>query len=730
MENFKIDVDADGIALVTFDVPGKSMNTLTAKVMEELPQLVERIRTDEAIKGAVITSGKASGFCAGADLGDLGGGLLSGRGEGEEALKAGFDAAWAINGALRALETCGKPVAAAINGLALGGGLELTLACHYRVVADNNKIQLGLPEIKVGLFPGGGGTQRLPRLIGAQAALMAISEGKSFRPNDAKGAGIVHAVVPAEELIDNAKAWVKTGKAVQPWDEKSFKIPGGGPYHPAGAQVFIMGNAMLRKQSYGNYPAVVNMMKAVYEGLQVPMDAALRIETRYFVKTLMTPQAKAMIRSLFLSKQELDKGALRPAGIPQSDPKKVTVLGAGMMGAGIAYVQAMAGIETVLIDVTQEAADKGKAHVEGLLKKRLSRGQMTQEKYDATLALVTATTDYAHVKGSDLVVEAVFESREIKADVTKKAEAQLAEDAIFGSNTSTLPITGLSEASVRPANFIGIHFFSPVDKMMLVEIIMGEQTSQEALARSLDYVMKIRKTPIVVNDSRGFYTSRCFSTFLMEGMAMLEEGYAPALIDNVGRMTGMPRGPLEMHDDVALDLSYKIAKQTAADLGDKYVPTPGQDIVAKMVEDGRYGRKNGKGFYDYPEQKGSPKTLWKGLSDLAPVKVNDSTPELVEELKTRLLYRQAVEAARCWEEGVVDDPREADVGAILGWGFAPWTGGPISLIDQVGTAKFVETCDRLANEYGDRFAVPQLLRDMAAKGETFYGKFSGQKAAA
>ena len=731
METFEIDVDADGIALVTFDVPGRSMNTLTSKVMEELPQLIERIATDAAIKGAVFTSGKASGFCAGADLGDMAsGGLTGGAGSGEAALKAGFDAGWRINGAFRALETCGKPIAAAINGLALGGGLELTLACHYRVVADDSKIQLGLPEIKVGLFPGGGGTQRLPRLIGVLAALMAISEGKSFRPKDALAAGVVHAVVPAADVLQNAKDWVKTGKAQQPWDDKAFKLPGGGPYHPAGMQVFVMGNAMLRKQSYGNYPAVVNMMKAVYEGVQVPMDAALRIETRYFIKTIMTPQAQAMIRSLFLSKQELDKGALRPAGVPASDPKKVSVLGAGMMGAGIAYVQIMAGIETVLIDVTQEAADKGRAHVEELLKKRLSRGQMTQEKHDKTLALLTATTDYAHVKGSDLVVEAVFESREIKAKVTALAEAQLAEGAIFGSNTSTLPITGLAEASIRPGDFIGIHFFSPVDKMMLVEIIMGEKTSQAALAKSLDYVMKIKKTPIVVNDSRGFYTSRCFGTFLMEGMAMLSEGYAPALIDNVGRMTGMPRGPLEMHDDVALDLSYKIAKQTAEDLGDKYVPTPGADIVAAMVEGGRFGRKNGKGFYDYPEQKGSPKTLWKGLSDLAPVKVNDSDDALVAELKTRLLYRQAVEAARCWAEGVVDDPREADVGAILGWGFAPWTGGPITLIDQAGLKDFVATCDRLAQAYGERFAVPQLLRDMAAKGETFYGKFSGKKAAA
>ncbi|WP_292085278.1 MULTISPECIES: 3-hydroxyacyl-CoA dehydrogenase NAD-binding domain-containing protein [unclassified Brevundimonas] len=723
MENFKIDVDADGVALITFDVPGRSMNTLTSSVMAEIPQLVKRIKTDDAIKGAVLTSGKASGFCAGADLGDIAGGMIGGA-----SLQDAYDAGWKMNGALRALETCGKPVAAAINGLALGGGLELTLACHYRVVENDNKIQLGLPEIKVGLFPGGGGTQRLTRLVGVQAAMMAMTEGKSFRPNDAKGAGIVHEIAEKGQSVEAAKTWIRNGgKAVQPWDDKGFKLPGGGPYHPAGIQNFLVGNAMIRKQTYGNYPAATNLMKAVYEGVQVPMDAALRIETRYFIKTLMTPQAQAMIRSLFLSKQELDKGAVRPAGVPKSDAKKVTVLGAGMMGAGVAYVQVMAGIETVLIDQTQEAADKGKAHVEDLLKKRLSRGQMTQEKFDATLALVTATTDYDHIKGSDLVIEAVFENREIKADVTKRAEAQLAEGAVFGSNTSTLPITGLAEASVRPEDFIGIHFFSPVDKMMLVEIILGEKTGPAAIAKAIDYVLKIKKTPIVVNDSRGFYTSRCFSTFLMEGMAMLEEGYAPALIDNVGRMTGMPRGPLEMHDDVALDLSYKIAKQTAIDLGDAYVPSEGADIVAKMVEGGRYGRKNGKGFYDYDTK---PKTLWTGLSELAPVKFDDSTPELVDELKTRLLYRQAVEVARCWAEGVIDDPREADLGAILGWGFAPWSGGPITLIDQTGLKAFVETADRLTATYGDRFKVPELLREMAAKGETFYGRFAPEKKAA
>ncbi len=733
MENFKTELDADGILLCTFDVPGKSMNTFTKAALADLEQIAQRAKTDAAVKGVVITSGKSSGFCAGADLEEMLGGAWDVPGSGEDALKATFDAAFEMNRVYRELETCGKPVAAALNGLALGGGCEVALACHYRVLSNGPKSQIGLPEIKIGLFPGGGGSQRLPRLIGAQAALMAMSEGKSFKPQEALGAGIVDEIADDDKVVEVAKTWIKTkGDPVARWDKKDFKIPGGGPYHPAGSQVFIMGNALLRKQSYGNYPAVINLMHSVYEGLQLPFDTAIRVESRFFSKTLMTPQAKAMIRTFFFSMQALGKGSGRPAGVAKAEFGQVAVLGAGMMGAGIAYVQAMAGIKTVLIDRDQAAADKGKAHCEDLLKKAVSRGKMTAEKMQQTLDLIVATPDYSAINGCDLVIEAVFENTELKEKVTKDAEAQLytgakADTAIFGSNTSTIPISLLATASSKPDKFIGIHFFSPVDKMMLVEIILGKETSDETLAKTIDYVIKIKKTPIVVNDSRGFYTSRCFSTFLMEGMALWSEGFIPAGIDNVGRATGMPRGPLEMADDVALDLMVKINAEMAKAAGEGHVPEPGTAELAKMVEAGRLGRKNGKGFYDYPTDK-SPKILWSGLSDIFAIKTDEIDPATAEEMKKRLLYRQAVEAARCFEEGVITDPREADVGSILGWGFAPWSGGVISLMDAVGIPAFVAELDRMEKAYGSRFKAPQLLRDMAAKNETFYSRFGGQKA--
>jgi 3-hydroxyacyl-CoA dehydrogenase/enoyl-CoA hydratase/3-hydroxybutyryl-CoA epimerase len=732
MENFKIDVDAEGVALITFDVPGRSMNTITGSVTRELVEIANLVKGDAAIKGVVLTSGKATGFCAGADLGELGGADAAPAKPltAEEKLQAAFKGSFTLNATLRQLETCGKPIAIALEGLALGGGLEIALAGHYRVVADNPKLQLGLPEAKVGLLPGAGGTQRLPRMIGVGQALPLILQGTPIDAKTAVKLGVANEMVTPGETVAAARKWVlEKGDAVQPWDKKGFKIPGGGPYAPGGGMNFVGGNAMLAKTTYRNYPQQIAIMQAIFEGIQVPIDAALRIETRYFVKNMANPSAKNMVRSLFLSTQALSKGANRPAGFPKFEIKKVSVLGAGMMGAGVAYVQAVAGIETILIDQSQEAAEKGKAYSKNLLDKAVSRGKMTQEKADGILALITPTTDYGHVKGSDFVVEAVFENREIKADVTAKAEAQLGDHAVFGSNTSTLPITGLAKASVRPANFIGVHFFSPVDKMGLVEIILGKETSQETVAKAVDYVLKIRKTPIIVNDSRGFYTSRCFGTYVGEGIAMLAEGVKPAIIENIGKMTGMPVAPLAMNDEVALDLGYKVRQQTKKDLGDAYRETPADAIIEKMVVGlERFGRKNKKGFYEYAAD--GSKRIWPGLTDVVATKIGEMDPETIAEYKKRLLYIQALETARCFEEGVITDPRDADIGSILGWGFAPYTGGTISLIDGLGVAKFVAECDALAQKFGERFKPNALLRDMAAKGETFYGRFGAKVAQA
>ena len=722
MENFTIEVDGDGIALITWDMPGRTMNVISASALEEITEWVERIASDPSIKGAVITSGKEA-FCAGADLNEMEMSAGSNADDGltdEQRLEAAFDRVFTMNRVVRQLETCGKPVAAAINGTALGGGLEITLGCHYRVVSDNPKTQLGQPECKVGLMPGGGGTQRLPRLIGVANAGPLLLEGKSLRPAAAVKMGVVHKMVPAGDLIAEAKRWIKEeGDPEQPWDKKDYKIPGGGPHHPTGIQNFVVGNAMLHAKTFANYPAQQNIIQAVYEGLLVPMDKAIRIESRYFLKTLMTPEARNMIRSLFISSQELNKGARRPQDQPASDVKKLGILGAGMMGAGIAYVSAAVGIEIVLIDSDQEKAEQGKQHCAKVMDKRIARGRATEQQKQTILDRITPTTDYSQLDGADLIIEAVFEDRDIKADVTAKAEAVIPHSAIFGSNTSTLPITGLAEKSSRPKNFIGIHFFSPVDRMPLVEIIMAKETGDRALAVALDYVRKIGKTPIVVQDSRGFYTSRCFATYINEAITMLSEGIPPALIENVGKMTGMPVPPLAMNDEVQLELSYHIMEQTRKDLGDDFKETPAYTLVKKLVvEHGRLGKKNRKGFYDYPED--GKKHLWPGLADLI-----DATTEIpdVAELKKRLLYIQALESARCFEEGVLTDVRDADVGSIFGWGFAPYSGGTLSLIDTIGTRKFVEECDRMAQKYGERFTPNKLLRDMAKTDDTFYSRF-------
>jgi 3-hydroxyacyl-CoA dehydrogenase/enoyl-CoA hydratase/3-hydroxybutyryl-CoA epimerase len=739
-KNFTVAVDADGIALVTWDMPGRSMNVIDFSVMDELAAIVEQVATDAAIKGAVITSGKDT-FCAGADLTMLDRMAATftelTKSQGREAAVAKlFEESRRLSLIYRRLETGGKPWVAAINGTALGGGFELCLACHHRVAANAPKTRLGLPEIKVGLFPGGGGTQRVARILPPADALQMLLKGDQLRVDRAKAMKLVDNVVAPEALIQTAKDWIKAGgKPVAPWDVQGFKLPGGLVYSKAGMMTFPPANAIYRRETYDNYPAARAVMQVVFDGLQMPFDTALRIESRWFAKILQTPEAKAMIRSLFVSMQELNKGARRPAGVPATKLKKVGIIGAGFMGAGIAYVSALAGLDVVLIDRDQESADKGKAHSHQLMTDQVNKGRAKTADRDALLAHIEASADYAALKDCDLVVEAVFEDRKVKADTFAKAGAVLPDDLIFASNTSTLPITSLAKDYKKPANFVGIHFFSPVDRMLLVEIILGKETGDVALATAIDFVRLIKKTPIVVNDSRGFYANRCVLRYLDEGHEMLLEGYPAAMIENVARMAGMPVGPLSLTDEVAIDLALKITKATEADLGPQAIDPKHKALLEEMVEKrGRFGRKNGKGFYDYPEKGQGKKRLWPGLTELQPRTMTVDEVDMIDvnEMKQRFLAVQAVEAARTVEDGVITDVREADVGSILGFGFAPYTGGTLSYIDMMGTADFVALCDRLTKKYGARFAPPKLLREMAAKGETFYGRFAPgkQKAAA
>ncbi len=711
------DVDGDGIATLTIDQPGKSMNVIGPEFIDEFEAAIERAAGDAAVKGIVVTSGKSS-FVAGADLIGMSGMMAQARtAPPAEALKA----VSRLTNVLRRLETCGKPVACAINGTALGGGFEIALACHYRVAADGDDTKIGQPEVQVGLIPGAGGTQRIPRLIGIMPSLPMLLEGRHMSPQQAKSNGLIHEVVPASELLAAAKKWLTSpqAKAVQPWDEKSFKVPGGaGGMNPQAAQVFMAANAMTRDKTFGNYPAAQAILSAVYEGTQAPIDLGLKIEAKYFLSLLRGTVAPNMIRTLFVNKGRADKLARRPQGVPKAHFKKIGMLGAGMMGAAIAYVAASNGIEVVLIDRDPDAAERGKGHARKLVEGAISKRRMSTADGDAILNRIQPAVDFATLADVDYVIEAVFEDRAIKADVTKRAEAVMRPDVVFGSNTSTLPITGLAEASSRPDKFIGIHFFSPAEKMPLVEVIRGKLTSDEALAVTLDFVQAIKKTPIVVNDGRGFFTSRFCGCYIMEGEIMLTEGIPAALIENAGKLAGMPVGPLALADETAIDLGWKIHKAAEADLGDAYKPSAAVGVMETLyVKNGRAGRKNGKGFYDYPEK--GQKSLWPGLAEFYPSKPESEWPS-VEELKKRLLYAQALDAVRCMEEGVLTAAEDGDVGGIFGLGFAPYTGGPLSLIDTVGVAKFVAECDALAQKYGGRFSPPKLLRDMAAKGETFY----------
>lgn len=731
LTNFRFEIDGDGVALLTWDMPKRSMNVITHNVMTELHHVIDAVASDGTVKGCVVTSGKDS-FSGGADLNML---QALGRDyarmvkdDGEEAaMLAFFEGSRKLSLLFRKLETNGKPWAAAINGLCLGGAFELTLACHHRVMGDGEKVRVGLPEVKVGIFPGAGGTQRVPRLMETGDALQMLFKGEQIKPQVAKSMGLVHDVAPQAELVGKAKAWILGGgRGVAPWDEKGFKAPSGKVFSPLGMMTWPAANAIYRRETQDNYPGAKAILQAVYEGLQVGIDLGLKIESQLFAKVLRSREAQAMIRSLFISMGELNKGARRPKDQPQAALKRVGVIGAGFMGAGIAYVTASAGLEVVLIDQSQEAADKGRALSHKLMTEQINRGRAKTADRDALLERITATPDYNALGACDLVIEAVFEDRAVKAEATRKALAVLGPDAVFASNTSTLPISSLAEAWSKPENFIGIHFFSPVQKMPLVEIIKGAQTGDRAVATAMDLVRALKKTPILVNDGRGFYANRCVFAYLLEGHKMLLEGVPPAMIENAGKQAGMPVGPLSLTDEVAIDLCRKILLATKGDLGDGAIDQGQMDLLdALVVVGGRLGRKNGQGFYDYPEQ--GLKKLWPGLKDLQPYRLDPDTIA-VDDLKKRFLVAQAIAAANAMDEGIVTDPREADVGSIVGFGFAPFTGGTLSYIDGMGLGQFAVLCDDLSKKYGPRFDPPGIVLDMAKDHQTFYGRF-GAKAA-
>ena len=731
MTDFTMEKGADGVAVITWDTVGKSMNVMSQQGFLDLEALIDDALADDAVKGVVLTSGKDGTFAGGMDLNVI---AKMRDDAGDEPAKGLFEGVMGMHAILRKIERGGmddknkggKPIAAALPGTALGIGLEIPLACHRIFAADNPKAKIGLPEIMVGIFPGAGGTTRLVRKMGAMAASPLLLEGKLNDPKKAKTAGVVDEVVPADELLDKAKEWVLSEpKIVKPWDEKGYKMPGGAPYHPAGFMTFVGASAMVNGKTQGAFPAAQALLSAVYEGSLVPFDTALKIEARWFTNVLMNPSSSAMIRSLFINKEALEKGANRP-DVPDQKVKKVGVMGAGMMGAGIALVSAQAGMEVVLIDQQQEAADKGKAYTADYMDKGIKRGKATEEKKAQVLERITATTDYAALKGCDLVIEAVFEDPKIKAEVTKKVLEVVGDDCIFATNTSTLPITELAKASDRPEQFIGIHFFSPVEKMMLVEIIKGQHTGPRAVAKALDYVRQIRKTPIAVNDARFFYANRCIIPYINEGIRMVAEGVAPALIDNAARQLGFPVGPLQLVDETSIDLGAKIARATKAAMGDDYPDEAVDEVIFWMEGEGRLGRKANAGFFDYDE-KGKRLGYWDGLAQKFPHA--DDQPDLIR-VQHRLMFAQVLEAVRALEEGVLEDIREGDVGAILGWGFAPWSGGPFSWLDIIGTPYAAERCDELEAAHGARFACPALLRDMADKAQRFYARFGSDAQAA
>ncbi|MEB2646927.1 3-hydroxyacyl-CoA dehydrogenase [Pseudomonas sp. C 49-2] len=703
----------DGVVVLTLDMPGQSANTMNGAYREAMAATVERLEAEkDSFAGVVITSAKKT-FFAGGDLNEL---IAVDKAHAKDF----YDGVLVLKAQLRRLETLGKPVVAAINGAALGGGWEICLACHYRVALDDKSVQLGLPEVTLGLLPGGGGVVRMVRMLGLEKALPYLLEGKKVRPQQALQAGLVHELAAdRDELLAKSRAWILANpNAKQPWDNKAYQIPGGTPSSPKVAQMLAIAPSILRSKTQGCFPAPEKILCAAVEGAQVDFDTAHLIETRYFTELVTGQVAKNMIGTFWFQLNEINAGSSRPQGFAPNVTRKVGVLGAGMMGAGIAYVSASAGIEVVLKDINLAAAEKGKAHSAALLDKKVSRGQLTAEQRETTLARILPTASDDDLAGCDLIIEAVFEDRELKAKVSAAAQHVVGTDAVIASNTSTLPISGLATAVPNQAKFIGLHFFSPVDKMPLVEIIKGSHTSDETLARGFDFVLQIKKTPIVVNDSRGFFTSRVFGTFTNEGIAMLGEGVAAPMIETEARKAGMPVGPLAVSDEVSLSLMSHIRQQTAKDLQaeGKAVPThPATAVIDLLVNEyKRVGKAAGGGFYEYPN--GGQKYLWPELKSRFERPDQRISPQ---DVRDRLLFIQAIETVRCVEEGVLMSTADANVGSIFGIGFAAWSGGALQFINQYGLNDFIARARYLAEQYGERFTPPALLLEKAAQGDVF-----------
>ncbi|MEL6253073.1 MAG: 3-hydroxyacyl-CoA dehydrogenase NAD-binding domain-containing protein [Bacteroidota bacterium] len=697
-------VDSDGIATITIDMVNHPTNLFSEDFFNAYLPVARQAIADTGVKGVIVTSAQRM-FMAGGDLRMLGQEVTD--------ADAFFNGMMQVHTGFRELETGGKPFVAAINGNCLGGGMELALTCHHRITLNSSSTKLGFPEVKVGLLPGGGGTAKTPYLMGLQNGLLYLQKGTEARPPKALKDKLIDALAETpEEMMAAAKQWILDNpNPVQPWDNKKHRIPGGGLMTPGGVQVMMGGIGNLRKMTHGNYPNAQHIMSVVYEGMQVPIDRALEIEARYFTKCVMSPEAKNMIRTGFFAIQEASKGKAKPKGYEKFQVGKLGILGAGMMGAGIAFVSAKVGMDVVLKDVTEEGAEKGKDYSRGLLKKRISKGFMSQEKADALLEKIETTADPSAVEGSDLIIEAVFENVDLKARVTKESESVLADDKIYASNTSTIPISLLADASERPENFIGIHFFSPVDKMPLVEIIKGAKTNDRTVAAAVDYVTAIKKVPIVVNDSRGFFTSRCFGTFTSEGAYLLEEGVPAAMIENIARTKGMPVGPLAVTDEVSLTLGLHVMESDPR-LSENEDLKRNYKLTKMMVEEfGRKGKKEGAGFYEYPE--GGKKFLWPELSKIFKSNIDTLDKETIGK---RILHRQALESYRCYDEGVLTSTKDGDIGSVLGWGFPIYTGGAISYIDYVGVQQFVADCDDFTQRFGARWTVPDSLRKLAESG--------------